>query len=171
MEANKKEANSCIAEWHGEMKFQVRCMQGDQYTVNLDDRSCSCNKWDLCGIPCPHGIAAIQDRGHEPEEYVHDCYKREAYVRAYHPLIQPINGQKMWPKSGFTPVLPPIGRRQPGRPKKLRNKGPEEYINPEKPHKLRKVGQEILCSNCGKTGHSSCVCFEELATLFVWREI
>ena len=34
----------------------------------------------------------------------------------------PINGYKMWPKFGFTLVLPPLERRKLGRPRKLRTR-------------------------------------------------
>ena len=55
------------------------------------------------------------------------------YLNVYNPMIYPINGYKMWPKSGFTLVLPPLERRKPGRPAKLRVRDPDEYVNPKNP--------------------------------------
>ncbi|XP_058198332.1 uncharacterized protein LOC131313848 [Rhododendron vialii] len=63
------ESNESIADWCGELNFQVRCPYG-QYTVDLGAMTCSCRKWDLCGIPCPHAIAAIENRQQQPEEFV-----------------------------------------------------------------------------------------------------
>ena len=138
MESNKDDSATCIADWFGELQFQVKCMHGEQYTVDLKERKCSCRKWDLCGIPCPYAIAAIQNRGHQVEAYVSPYYSKTCYLNAYNPMIYPINGYKMWPKSGFTRVLPPLQRRKPGRPRKLRVRDPGEYVNPKKPHQVEK---------------------------------
>ncbi|KAH7861322.1 hypothetical protein Vadar_024596 [Vaccinium darrowii] len=129
----------CIADWCGELNFQVRCPYG-QYTVNLACHTCSCRKWDMTGMPCTHAIAAIQKSKQEPESFIHQCYSKEAYAKAYHPLIMPINGHDMWPKTGFTPVLPPLEKRKHGRPKKQRRRDVTEYINKKDPTKLRKLG-------------------------------
>ncbi|XP_019179212.1 PREDICTED: uncharacterized protein LOC109174431 [Ipomoea nil] len=40
--------------------FEVKRMYtGEQHTVDLARRTCSCRKWDLTGLPCRHGICAI----------------------------------------------------------------------------------------------------------------
>ncbi|KAL8470316.1 hypothetical protein ACS0TY_032966 [Phlomoides rotata] len=39
--------------------YQIRCFNGGQYTVDLNQRRCSCRAWQLCGIPCTHAICAI----------------------------------------------------------------------------------------------------------------
>ncbi|XP_028057020.1 uncharacterized protein LOC114261011 [Camellia sinensis] len=39
--------------------------------------------------------------------YIAQYYKNESYQRAYEPLIQPMNGYKMWPRTGLPQVLPP----------------------------------------------------------------
>ena len=51
MESNKDDSATCIAGWFGELQVQVRCMHGEQYTVDLKKRTYSCKKWDLYGIP------------------------------------------------------------------------------------------------------------------------
>jgi len=40
----------------------------------FDEKTCSCRRWDLTGIPCNHAIAAIWIKKDEPEIYVHECY-------------------------------------------------------------------------------------------------
>ncbi|PON61775.1 hypothetical protein PanWU01x14_144340 [Parasponia andersonii] len=44
-----------------------------------------------------------------------DCYKKEAWMRAYGEIINPIKQQEEWPKSTMSPMSPPIYRIQPGR--------------------------------------------------------
>ncbi|KAH7854123.1 hypothetical protein Vadar_010363 [Vaccinium darrowii] len=71
----------------------------------------------------------------------------------------PINGYQMWPKTSFTPVLPPLEKRKLGRPKMARRRDPSEYINPKDPSKLRRIGQNsVFCKKCGKHGHNRRTC-------------
>ncbi|KAK8683005.1 hypothetical protein V6N13_039081 [Hibiscus sabdariffa] len=39
----------------------------NQFIVDLDEKSCSCRKWDLSGIPCAHAISAIWFNKEHPE--------------------------------------------------------------------------------------------------------
>ncbi|XP_027088749.2 uncharacterized protein [Coffea arabica] len=120
LEKNKLVANDCIPSHSKDWKFEVRCMYGDRYTVDLISRCCSCRKWDLNGIPCAHAIVAICDTGEESQKFVHDCYSKEAYMRAYEPMINPMNAEQMWKNSDMLPVLPPENIKLPGRPRKAR---------------------------------------------------
>ncbi|KAG5544772.1 hypothetical protein RHGRI_017275 [Rhododendron griersonianum] len=109
-------------------------------------------------------MAAIQERNQDTEAFIHGCYSKGSYFRAYEPLINPINGYKMRPKTGFTPVLPPNERRKVGRPRMKRIRGPEEYLNPLHPHKMSKVGQNsVFCRRCGLHGHNRRTCTVPLA--------
>jgi len=121
----------------------------------------------LSGIPCSHAICAMYFRTEQPEEYVHDCYKLETYHKMYKPIIQPMNGSNMWPRSAYTPVLPPIVHELPGRKKTKRKKGAHEKegvneVGTSKDKgkvKLGKKNQNTLrCSNCGTLGHNKRSC-------------
>ncbi|XP_074266612.1 uncharacterized protein LOC141589891 [Silene latifolia] len=81
--------------------FQVK-IGIDEVSVNLEKRTCTCKKWDLTGIPCNHVAAAIFDIHGQPEDYVIDLYKKDAYLKAYSepiaalPLVQVKNiGQRL----------------------------------------------------------------------------
>lgn len=52
------------------------------------------------------------------KKYVNDCYKVNAYMACYEPMIEPINRQNMWQSTGLPFVQPPIKCKPPGRPKK-----------------------------------------------------
>ncbi|XP_072077843.1 uncharacterized protein [Arachis hypogaea] len=63
-----------------------------KYAVDLSLRECSCRKWQLSGIPCTHAISCINFKGLDLDSYVDDCYKRDAYVKCYESIINPLNG-------------------------------------------------------------------------------
>ncbi|XP_071921828.1 uncharacterized protein [Coffea arabica] len=91
--------------------------------------------WNLNGISCAHAIAAICDTGEEPEKFVHDCYSKEAYIRAYKPMISPMNAEQMWKNSDMSPVLSPENIKLLGRPQKVRQREPDELALGKKQNK------------------------------------
>ncbi|WVZ03663.1 hypothetical protein V8G54_024469 [Vigna mungo] len=137
----------------GGEKFEVtHGFTMNKFIVDLSNNSCSCYSWDLIGIPCRHGIAAINYKLLNPEDYVHVYYKKQAYVTCYAPKIVPINGQQMWPTSENTPLLlPPIYKTPPGRPKRLRRREADEPVSHTK---LSKKHAIMKCSSCKEFGHN-----------------
>ncbi|GFS46364.1 hypothetical protein Acr_00g0101780 [Actinidia rufa] len=110
------------------------CPYGDHYTVNgLNAQVCSCRKWD----PCVHACAAIHDKGIEPEDFVDELYSKEAYKRAYTPMIQSMN--EYW--TGLPSVLPSVDYKQLGKPKNARRRELDEPKKPRNPNKLSKKGE------------------------------
>ncbi|KAG8379808.1 hypothetical protein BUALT_Bualt07G0127800 [Buddleja alternifolia] len=87
------------------------------------------NNWnyeDLSGIPCKHGMSAICDQALDPEDLVHEYYSVNSYNRVYQHAILPVNGQRLWPKTGYIPPLPPNFGRMAGRPSSARRMEPDE---------------------------------------------
>lgn len=64
----------------------------ERHVVNLTRKCCSCRVWDLTGIPCKHGVVAIYKNLERPEDYVHSCYRNDAYMFAYKEMITPLPG-------------------------------------------------------------------------------
>ncbi|XP_057811787.1 uncharacterized protein LOC131026026 [Salvia miltiorrhiza] len=106
-------------------KFEVQHFD-DRFIVTLGDKSCSCRLWDITGIPCVHALSAINFMKEDSDAYVHECYSIDKYLRAYNYGMEPINGEKMWPKAVGLPVKPPEVRVMPGRPKKKRKRDRDE---------------------------------------------
>jgi hypothetical protein len=77
-------------------------------------------------------------------------------VACYTPLIKPVNGQSVWEKTQYTDLQPPPIRRQPGRPKKRRNREEGELLR--EPGMLNKKGMKQACRRCGETGHNKSTC-------------
>jgi hypothetical protein len=55
-----------------------------RHAVNLDKRTCTCNKWQITGLPCTHAVNLICSyRGLELEDYVDKCYYVSRFKAAY----------------------------------------------------------------------------------------
>ncbi|XP_074305871.1 uncharacterized protein LOC141641092 [Silene latifolia] len=65
-----------------------------RYVVDLLNKTCSCNAWQLNGIPCNRIVAAIWHNKERPEAYVVECYRKSMYLKAYDYLMEPLNGAK-----------------------------------------------------------------------------
>ncbi|CAL2237963.1 unnamed protein product [Prunus armeniaca] len=59
IEKNKLGSSQCIPRLVGEKLYQVSHIYGGEFVVDLRAKTCSCRRWNLCGIPCPHAISAI----------------------------------------------------------------------------------------------------------------
>ena len=154
IEELKKESRDLEVIFAGNGVFEVTHAV-KTYTVNLTDRTCSCRKWDLTGIPCSHGIASIMIHNGEVSDYVHKCYFVSTWRATYSHMIYPIPDESMWVRTPYDQLMPPPLRRPPGRPKKLRNKALDE---PQNPHQVRRFHQSLRCKNCGEIGHNIRTC-------------
>ncbi|XP_027183865.1 uncharacterized protein LOC113782155 [Coffea eugenioides] len=119
--------------------------------VNLQRRSYSCDAFQLTGIPCVHAIFAIQSMRMKVENYVDECYSKKAYLRAYAYSIGAVPSKDHWIDSGIQLLNLPFVKKQPGRPKKLRRRGPDE---PRDPLRASKKGLTIYYKRCLKAGHN-----------------
>ncbi|GJZ36916.1 mutator type transposase [Tanacetum coccineum] len=160
----KEAASECSVDWNGSDLFQVKGPYQDQCVVNLNQKTCSCRKWEISGIPCKHAIAAIHDMADNgmdvgtPEDWVHESYKLQTWMNVYAHKINPINGRDMWSKFECpTTLLPPKKAPQIGRPPKNRKKSKGE-IAMVKGHKLTRKGKTVTCSNCKGIGHNKRGC-------------
>ena len=77
-------------------------------------------------MPCCHAVCCIPLINATPEDYVHNCYSREAYLAAYELAIALLSGPNAWRDSSKIPILPPKKLRLPGRPKQARRREPNE---------------------------------------------
>jgi hypothetical protein len=131
-------------------------MTGDKFVVNLQTRECSCRKWMLTALPCVHAITSMQKKGVKVEDYVPDCFKKETYQNCYKHIIYPVNGQSVWAVTRYNDLQPPPIRRQPGRPKKKRNREAGELLKEN--GGLNKKGLKQKCRRCNQPGHNKATC-------------
>ena len=76
-------------------------------------------------------------------------------MAAYEPIVYPINGSQMWPKTGLPSLKPPKIKRQAGRPKKLRKR---QFNEPRDSTHMRRDNKTTKCSVCGSFGHNKRGC-------------
>ncbi|KAL4396597.1 hypothetical protein AHAS_Ahas01G0107800 [Arachis hypogaea] len=122
LEKEKKEGNYWEAQWVGDDEhniFEVR-RYGHRITVNTLERTCTCRKWQLTGLPCCHGVAAIQKKNHWPEDNVHHWLCMEHYNRAYQFHINSVPSEEYWVNYEGYSCLPPLYKRPIERPTKKR---------------------------------------------------
>jgi hypothetical protein len=154
LEIEEDEAGHCTPTFAGDGLFEVEC-RGRRYAVNLPVKTCGCRKWDVSGIPCAHAISSIWHGGGNPEDYLSPYFGKEMYLKAYTPIIYPVPSEEQWARTNQPIIEPPKARASSGRPKKLRNRGADETLNP---YTVRKGGTKNQCRMCKKYGHNTRTC-------------
>lgn len=159
----------CIPSYAGGNIYQVKeGSGGEQFTADIAMKACPCRKWELCGCPCIHGVAAIGLQGEKVKEFVDECYSIAAYKRVYEPIICPCNGPNNWPKTFKTPVLPPPKMKLPGCPKTKRKKEEDEGVMRTKTDGTKELSRKscltLKCRICGGTDHNAKTCSHKKET-------
>ena len=57
------------------------------HEINLMQRTCTCEKWKLCKIPCSHVIVVCSRYQHDAEQYINPCYSVSALFCSYAPIF------------------------------------------------------------------------------------
>ncbi|GKA52061.1 60S ribosomal protein L34 [Tanacetum coccineum] len=139
----------------GDNNYEVR--KGDEsFGVNIEKRICSCNWWTLSGVPCVHTVAAYCFLKTDPALGVSPWYSKRMWQNAYSYFIKPVGGSAMWPNTREDPPLPPVQRKMPGRPRKLRIKHVTERDNV-----ISRSGRQMTCQVCWQKGHNKKTCKNE----------
>ncbi|XP_052626741.1 uncharacterized protein LOC128133382 [Lactuca sativa] len=155
----KERAIQCRAVFCGNGKYQVTSEGTNQCVANMDQQTCSCNRWELTGIPCKHSIATIWDMrlNNEnvgiPETWVHPTYWLKTWKEMYVFKVETINGRFLWEKSTCpTKLVPPKYRVPIGRPKKKKRRSATEDDG------VYTKWKSITCTKCGNLGHNGRTC-------------
>jgi hypothetical protein len=80
-------------------EVSVKGGSGYKCVVNLQERTCSCIKWDVTGIACKHAIVFITSLREPLEKYVDMHYSVEKFKAAYEALIPAMPDKAQWPES------------------------------------------------------------------------
>ncbi|XP_028058128.1 uncharacterized protein LOC114262000 [Camellia sinensis] len=123
-------------------------------SVDISRRICSCGEWQLKGFPCAHAVGAIQKSRHDLCLFVDQYFYVQSYQESYSFPIYLV--PSIWKPDcnvdgDSEVVLPPLSKKQPGRPNKKRIRSNGEKV------------RQITCSRCGKVGnHNKKSCKEAL---------
>lgn len=135
------------------------CVKGScgyKCVVNLQEKTCSCRKFQVSGIPCLHAIAFITKMGQPLENYVDSYYSVEKFRAAYENLIPALTDKAQWKQSDHDFFMhPPLLKSTAGRRKNQRFKGCTESTGST----TRKKGQH-RCDVCKGYGHRWYTCKE-----------
>ncbi|KAK9269075.1 hypothetical protein L1049_000843 [Liquidambar formosana] len=138
-------------------KFLVRTGNAD-ISVDLLARECTCQYWQMLGIPCEHACAAIRTMGDNVYSFVDECYLLSTKQRIYNDGLKPVNTHDMpaidsdgivqFNVSDCTLVSlkPPKTRRPAGRPREKRIES----------NHIKK--RSLHCSLCLEEGHNRGTC-------------
>ena len=129
--------------------------RNEAYGVNLIARTCDCRLWELSGIPCVHAVAGYLHFKLNPDDGVSSWYTQAKWFDSYQFSIKPVYGSKIWRSTTNTPPLPPIVKKMPGRPRKLRIPHPSEQ---DDEHHVSRFGRVMTCQNCWRKGHNKASC-------------
>ncbi|KAK2645848.1 hypothetical protein Ddye_021043 [Dipteronia dyeriana] len=123
--------------------------EGKVWTVDLELRTCTCRKFDLDMLPCAHAITVCRHTRVPKERLCSDYFTTQWLQTAYTPSIHLVPHHSSWilPEHVSSCVVHPSeGRRQSGRPKKIRIRYSLE-------------GYETrVCTNCEESGHNRITC-------------
>ncbi|XP_075087824.1 uncharacterized protein LOC142169804 [Nicotiana tabacum] len=92
-----------------------------RFIVCLQNKRCSYGQFQLDELPCPHALAALRHRSESYENYCSPYYTRERLLQTYEIPVDPLPDKSKWNVPQYIAeevVMPPTGKRQPGRPQK-----------------------------------------------------
>ena len=138
----------------------------ERHVVKLTRKCCTCRVWDLTGIPCKHGVVAIYKDLEWLEDYVHACYRKDAYVATYKEMITPLLSQDEWVETNQPASVAPIAYKPLGMPPMKRKKDADE---PNNPYKVSRSYRPIKCGFCHKEGHNSRRCRAGITDETPWQ--
>ncbi|XP_017245957.1 uncharacterized protein LOC108217625 [Daucus carota subsp. sativus] len=148
--------------WDGRDKYVVKG-NGTSCEVSLNNRTCSCRVWELTGVPCCHGVTAIQHSRQNPVDFVAHWFTKETYMKCYSNCIEVIRGEEFWDDVIGDNVLPPlIVKKLRGRPKNCRRRegweGGRGTVCSGKYKRMSYAGRVMHCGYCRKEGHKINAC-------------
>ncbi|KAF8389927.1 hypothetical protein HHK36_024446 [Tetracentron sinense] len=107
----KKEARACSKLVIGNDEYKVKCHERGTfvatYSVFLQQRTCSCQFWQVSGLPSVHAIKAVEWKRLNVDEVCDYYYTVEAYKCTYSEVIHSLPDRRFWNVVNVTCVLPP----------------------------------------------------------------
>ncbi|XP_076884004.1 uncharacterized protein LOC143532992 [Bidens hawaiensis] len=92
LDKEKNWAHKCKVFPSSPTVFQVSDF--DDVSVDIGNKTCTCRRWELSGIPCKHVCAVAGFIKRNSEEFVHESYLKEQYLKSYQFTIPPLPSEK-----------------------------------------------------------------------------
>ncbi|KAK1409081.1 hypothetical protein QVD17_35606 [Tagetes erecta] len=71
------------------------------YTVEFNDKTCTCGKWQMLRFPCSHAIAVCRQRGVSTNTTMHQVYTTAVYQAQYNGHFYPLRHPDYWTDPGW----------------------------------------------------------------------
>lgn len=162
----QKKIRSCTIYPCGFDVFEVK-EKNTAYKTKMVDRTCTCRKWEMSGLPCRHALKIISVKKRKQEDYMADCYLTSVWRKQYETPIEAVRGITFWEKSEETEIVPPPpppeepeqsrGRKKIPKRIKGRNESPSKKKSKagnDSPTKVSRERRTIHCGRCGEAGHN-----------------
>ncbi|XP_059446405.1 uncharacterized protein LOC132177948 [Corylus avellana] len=144
----------CLRHLHANFKKQG--FKGKAYKDALDGAAHAANE-----VQFKYFLSVIRGMSEAAFDYISKIDPRMWSRKSYAPEIYPIpSAYSEWPiEDDVEHTLPPIPKKQRGRPRKARRRGEDENEPIETINVTRK-GYSVRCGNCGQVGHNARNCRE-----------
>ena len=132
-----------------QFEYSVASKSGSIFIVDMSERTCTCRRFQVDQIPCPHVMAVCNLRRIDPYNYCSNYYSKDYLYACYAHVVHPIGSEVGWDVSEAARsqiVNPPKAQRRPGRPRVRRILSQGEEID------------HIRCGRCNGAGHNRQTC-------------
>ncbi|KAI5682683.1 hypothetical protein M9H77_03911 [Catharanthus roseus] len=94
------------------------------YTLRINNKFCSCGKWQTYTLPYSHVLAACRENRSRTDTYVPEIYSRQTYKRNYQANFHPVLSENFWRDVPFSLTFyPPKMKNERGRKQGKRFQG------------------------------------------------
>ncbi|KAI5663944.1 hypothetical protein M9H77_23267 [Catharanthus roseus] len=126
--------------------IQVSGTGNNIYTLRINNKSCSCGKWQTYTLRCTHVFAMCRENGSRVDTYVPEIYSRQTYRKTYQANFYPVLSENFWRDVPFNLTFyPPNMKKERGKKQGTRFQGEMDYRNPDSPPR---------CGRCRMSGHN-----------------
>ncbi|KAI5648349.1 hypothetical protein M9H77_34354 [Catharanthus roseus] len=81
------------------------------YRLQINNKSCSCRKWQIYTLPYSHVLAVCRENGSRANTYVPEIYSRQTYRRTYQATFHPVLSENFWRDIPFNLTFYPPNRK------------------------------------------------------------
>ncbi|GMN45101.1 hypothetical protein TIFTF001_014303 [Ficus carica] len=132
-----------------QFEYAVTSNASQIWIVDMSERTCTCRRFQVDQIPCPHAMAVCNHRQIDPYNYCSIYYTKDYLYACYSSVVHPIGSAEGWdvPEEVRSQIVnPPNTKRGPGRPRvrRILSQGEEH--------------ESIWCGRCNGYGHNRQTC-------------
>ncbi|XP_050222591.1 uncharacterized protein LOC126672680 [Mercurialis annua] len=125
-----------------------------KFIVDLKERTCTCRKFDIDEIPCPHAMAIFKEFNQDPYKFCLHYFTKETILKTYEEAVYPVVDESLWnvPEEVAQKIVnTPQGRIKLGKPREKRIRSAGETTNHNKCSRCHIYGRNVkTCRNMSK---------------------